>query len=273
MKLLSWNMAHRQEAWHYLLNSKVDIALLQEAAQPPIEITNNIDLDSAPWETAGTGTSRPWRTAIANISHQVEMQCFETGSIESASPGQIAVSRVGTLSAASLKLPSSEEITVVSVYGIWERPSRTTNSSFIYADASVHRLISDLSVFIGSQSKHRIIVAGDLNILYGYGEHGSTYWGSRYQTIFDRMKALGLSFIGPQTPAGLSADPWPKELPPNSKNVPTFYHSRQSPTTATRQLDFVFASNALSEGIRVTALNDPEDWGPSDHCRLEIEVN
>lgn len=273
MKLVSWNMAHRREAWHYLLNSKVDVALLQEAAQPPIEITNNIDLDSAPWETAGAGATRLWRTAIANVSRQIEMRYFETGSIEAAGPDQIAVCRAGTLAAASLKLPSGEEIIVVSIYGAWEGPKGFANSGWIYADASVHRLISDLSVFIGSQSGHRIIVAGDLNILYGYGENGSPYWGARYRTVFDRMEALGLSFIGPQAPAGLLADPWPGELPDNSKNVPTFYHSRQSPTTATRQLDYVFASNALSERIQVTALNGPEDWGPSDHCLIEIEVN
>jgi hypothetical protein len=42
-------------------------------------------------------------------------------------------------------------------------------SSWIHADASVHRLISDLSVLIGRQRGHKIIVAGDLNVLYGYG--------------------------------------------------------------------------------------------------------
>ena len=59
------------------------------------------------------------------------------------------------------------------MYGAWEKVHESTSSRWIYADASVHRLISDLSVLIGSQTKHRILVAGDLNILDGYGEAGS----------------------------------------------------------------------------------------------------
>jgi hypothetical protein len=45
-----------------------------------------------------------------------------------------------------------------------------------------------------------------------------------------------------------------------------------TPETATRQLDFVFASQDLADRITVTALNEPERWGPSDHCRLEIQA-
>jgi hypothetical protein len=86
------------------------------------------------------------------------------------------------------------------------------------------------------------------------------------------MTALGLTFLGPQAPAGRRAEPWPDELPPESNNVPTFHTNLQTPATATRQLDFVFASAGLAEQVRVTALNEPCDWGPSDHCRVEIEV-
>jgi hypothetical protein len=34
----------------------------------------------------------------------------------------------------------------------------------------------------------------------------------------------------------------------------------------------VFASVGLAEHVRVRALNEPDHWGPSDHCRVEIEV-
>jgi len=115
-------------------------------------------------------------------------------------------------------------------------------------------------------------VAGDLNILYGYGENGSAYWAARYASVFSRMSALGLAFVGPQAPAGRLAQPWPDELPRTSKNVPTFHTSHQSPASAARQLDFVFASHGLAGRMRATALNDPERWGPSDHCRIEIEI-
>ena len=38
------------------------------------------------------------------------------------------------------------------------------------------------------------------------------------------------------------------------------------------QLDFVFASESMRDSVRVSALNHPDDWGPSDHCRIEITV-
>ena len=44
------------------------------------------------------------------------------------------------------------------------------------------------------------------------------------------------------------------------------------PATSTRQLDFVFASTGLASQVRAKALNEPEDWGPNDHCRIEIDV-
>ena len=42
--------------------------------------------------------------------------------------------------------------------------------------------------------------------------------------------------------------------------------------TAARQLDYVFASSELIDSLRVRALNVPEEWVPSDHCRIEIEL-
>ena len=161
---------------------------------------------------------------------------------------------------------------LISMYGLWERPRELTKSSWIYADASVHRLISDLSIFIGSQSGHQILVDGDLNILHGYGENGSQYWESRYETVFSRMEALGMKLVGPQVPFGRAADPWPAELPLSSKNVPTFYANRQNPKTATQQLDFVFASEVMADRVRVTAVNRPDEWGQSDHCKIMIEI-
>jgi len=137
---------------------------------------------------------------------------FQQKSIDAASSGQLAVSRLGSLAAASVTLSSGEDLVIVSVYASWENAHESTDSDWIYSDASVHRLISDLSVFIGKQTGHRILVAGDFNILHGYGEHGNPYWASRYETVFTRMSALGLQFMGPQAPAGRMADPWPDDV-------------------------------------------------------------
>ena len=269
-KVIAWNIAGHAEAWQRLASSDADIALLQEAREPPTAVATKIAVDAAPWQT---GASRKWRTAVVGLSNRVALQRFETKPLGDAREGEIGVSRPGTLSAAIVTPSSGEAFLALSIYGAWEEPHPSTPGKFIYADASVHRLISDLSVFIGKRGNRDILVAGDLNILYGYGENGDEYWGRRYDTVFDRMAALNLEFVGPQAPHGRIAEPWPAELPRTSKNVPTYYTKRQSPTTCTRQLDFVFASRGLAKRLHVRALNGQEEWGPSDHCQVEIEID
>jgi len=213
----------------------------------------------------------PWRAVIARFSNRVTMQPRKLNTVGTAQSDELAVSRMGTLAIADVVVNSTEEIiTVASMYSVWETPAKDTGSSWIYADGSAHRLISDISALIGRQKGHKIIVAGDLNILHGCGERGSPYWKARYDTIFARMAALGLPFVGPQAPdGGEQAHPWPDELPLDSKNVPTF---KTQAGTTTRQMDFVFASKSLKDRLHVRALNSPNEWGPSDQCRILIEL-
>ena len=58
----------------------------------------------------------------------------------------------------------------------------------------------------------------------------------------------------------------------DGRNVPTFRKPRETPATANLQLDYVFASKGFHERVRARALNGVDEWGPSDHCRLVIEV-
>ena len=273
VKIISWNIAHRHAPWRSLLEMDADVALLQEAGKPPPDIAEHITTDAAPWRIPGQDSNAPWRSAVVRLSDRVEVDWIEAKSLVEAAWNELAVSRPGSLAAARVTPPDSEPFIVASLYAIWEGPHTSTGGSWIFADASAHRLISDLSRFIGSERQHRILAAGDLNILHGHGEHGSEHWAARYRTVFDRLEALGLTFVGPQAPRGRQAEPWPDELPPESKNVPTFHHSGQTPATATRQLDFVFASQGMTDSVAVRALNEPEEWGPSDHCRVEIEVS
>ena len=251
----------------------LDLALLQEASRPSRDIATRIELDPAPWPKPSARASRRWRTAIAGLSERVNLEWIDAKSLEDAAGGELAVSHAGTLTVARVSAPGIEPFLAVSMYAPWRRPHEVTGSRRIFADASAHRVVSDLSALVGRESGHRILAAGDLNILHGHGERGSSYWASRYRTVFDRMEALGLPFVGPQAPYGRQADPWPRELPRDSKNVPTYHSNRQTPVTATRQLDFVFASRELAGSVRVQALNEPDEWGPSDHCRLTIEIS
>ena len=90
--------------------------------------------------------------------------------------------------------------------------------------------------------------------------------------MFDRAESLGLRFAGPQAPSGRQADPWPAELPHDSRDVPTYHTTRQRAAGATRQLDFVVASTAIADRVTVAALNDAETWGPSDHSRIAVDL-
>ena len=272
MKIVSWNIARRDSAWQALLGMDTDVALLQEAAKPPSDVAMKVGVDAAPWVTPGVDGHRPWRAAVVGLSEDVQVEWLPSQTLGAATSGEVGLSRPGTLAVARVSTQEVKPLYVASMYGMWDKPLASTRSGWIYADASVHRIISDLSALIGTQARHRIIAAGDLNILYGYGEEGSAYWRDRYASVFERMRALGLKFVGPQAPNGNQADPWPAELPAWSRNVPTYHTSRQTPATATRQLDFVFASMSLADNVSVRALNAPSDWGPSDHCRIEIQL-
>ena len=144
---------------------------------------------------------------VARLSDRVDVVWIPPKSTEEADPGEFAVSRPGTVSAAHVSAPGVEPFVVVSMYAIWETPHSSTGSSWIVADAAAHRIISDLSMFIGKQNGHRILAAGDLNILLGYGLRRSRYWAGRHATVFDRMEALGLSFVGPPDPGRQAGGP------------------------------------------------------------------
>ncbi len=124
-----------------------------------------------------------------------------------------------------------------------------------------------------------MLVAGDLNTIYGAKDNNRLEKPPRAQTIFDRMRALGLEFVGPQWPdADRKADRVPQGLPKDTKNVPTYLSARQrrrmhdEDILSGNQLDYVFASRGFSDKVRVHAMNDVEGFGPSDHCRIQIEL-
>jgi exonuclease III len=266
--MITWNVG-RRDLWADLEPYDIDVALLQEARLPDAgSALEVVPGDFEQWRTAGW-SPRPWRAAIGRLSERVALVPRPTVALHAAaSERDWVVSWNGTIAAADVVVAGRTMFTAISIYAPWEAtPSRRG-----YADGSAHRILSDLSVLMGTR-RHRLVVAGDWNILRGYGEYGDPFWKARYDTVFNRAEALGLRFVGPSYPNGRRADPWPDELPADSTCVPTFHHSQQRPATATRQLDFVFASIGLADDLEVKALNTVEEWGPSDHCRILIDVN
>ncbi len=287
--VVSWNIAKRHAAWRELVEMGADVALLQEAGMPPADVVGKVDTgprehwDSHVWNSEWW-TGRGWPSLydrwakVVKLSDRVEVEWFKQVSpIMAIAADEIAVSGIGAIAAARVKPDDAEPFIVVSMYARWMKPHPSVPTPWWagYSDASAHRIISDLSVFIGNTdpSTHRILAAGDLNIIYGALGKDPQWLTARDQSVFDRMDALGMEFLGPQYPNGRQANPRPTDLPPDTGNVPTYYESRQSKETASTQLDYVFASRGFHESVKVSAMNSVEEWGASDHCRLLIEVS
>ena len=114
------------------------------------------------WETALVGGRGPWRTAIAPLSDRVELSPRVTATFETAtSASDWVVSRDGSVTAADVVNDGHRICTAVSVCAAWEMAAHRG-----YADASAHRILSDLSMLLG-QRDNRLIMAGDWNLLRG----------------------------------------------------------------------------------------------------------
>jgi hypothetical protein len=119
LKIITWNLARREASWRSLIATGADVALVQEAKQPPPEVAQRIEVDPAPWETAGTGCFRPWRTAVVKLSDRVSLEWLQPKGIADAQPGELAVSRLGTLAVAIVTPPTGEPLIVASMYAPW----------------------------------------------------------------------------------------------------------------------------------------------------------
>ncbi len=276
LRIWSWNV-NGLDVWDDIATGEVDVALLQECRRPPADWPGQVVPDrDGEWRTAGWTERPPWdrRTAIVapttGPSGGVELHARPLVAIGEEHDGDaLAVSRHGTLAAADVLLDDGP-VTLVSLYAAWDRS--VDGRALIHADAAAHRLLSDLSALITHPTRHRIIAAGDLNLLHRHGEDGSAYWGGRYASVFDRAESLGLVMVGPFAPDGRVAEPRPAELPYGALDVPTYHTRAQGPAGAQRQLDFVFVSRSIAERVTTRALNGVEEWGASDHCRVSIEV-
>ena len=281
VSVVSWNIAKRREPWRQLVQMGADVALLQEAGRVPPDVAEHVyagpkaywdpNLINSRWYGGRPTTLYDRWTMVVKLSDRVQVKWLDPIPIAAAGGGDFAVSQPGLIAAAIVNGPNVKPFVVASICAAYEKPHRSTGKmSWNIVDASVHRIISDLLLLIGKQHGHRIVAAGDLTVWYGYGEN--KYWKRRYETVFDRMNAVGLPLVGPQYPHGRQADPWPPWLPDDSRNVPTYCNIGASPAEAHHQLDYVFASRGMDASIHVRALNEVEEWGVSDHCRILIKI-
>src|SRR4051794_33027975 len=137
--VVSWNTAGRD--WWSNRDHDVDVLLLQEARRPPAAPTFEMSpAADGEWRTAG-GARRGWSTAIAAPSGRVGLRPHTLAEGADSAPDALVVSRAGTLRVADVIRDGQVVVTVASMYATWET-ARTGRA--IYADASAHRLLSDL---------------------------------------------------------------------------------------------------------------------------------
>lgn len=263
LHLVSWNIRLREKAAsNFLEGSGYDVALLQE-----------VPLARDSWERdhfdRGAGV-----VGLSNRAKVTALHSIPLGR----RPGvdEFTVSAPGTIAAARIIPESGSPFLAVSLYARWEKPHPDTPTNWSgYSDAMAHRAISDVSAFIGHKdpARHRILIAGDFNLIHGATESNRLALPARDRSVFGRLEALGFEFLGPGHPDGRRAEPTPRGLPVATSNVPTYYTRAQQPPTAANQLDYVFASRGFHNAIRTRALNAPEQWGPSDHCRIAIGID
>ena len=228
-KIVCWNIRKSRAPWTELLAMDADVALLQEVGSVPNDLSRRVDV--------GVGElSDPWKPddfdrwpVVAKLSDRVEVEWFRrVFPYSSTAKDTMAVSGIGTIAAARVIPQCSKPFIAISMYARWIRPHISTKSPWQVgnSDVSAHRIISDLSQFIGHRdpSRHRILAAGDLNTFYGATDDNKLCIADRERTVFDRMSALGMEFMGPQAPdGGRVAKPTPQGLPEDTRNVPTYY--------------------------------------------------
>ncbi|MCY3692374.1 MAG: endonuclease/exonuclease/phosphatase family protein [Chloroflexota bacterium] len=265
VKVVSWNTNARRDAIQKLLEMDADVALLQEVTvngwKRLAGVGNGVAVTPyEPWLPWTQGAYTRW-PLVVKLSDRVQVEWFKYRlPVYWPKVDEFPVSGIGTIAVARVTpLSGQEPFIAVSMYGRWRPPHPSVgDQQWIHADASAHRIISDLSVFISHNPKnstHRILAAGDLNMAF-FGNFRSD---ARMQTVMNRMNALGLEYLGPRDSSG--------------ENVPTYHTPRQDPTTATTQFDHVFASQGFHDSIHVRAMNGADEWGPSDHCRIVAEVS
>ena len=283
IRVVSWNMdGHnrhgRDRTWRVLQETGVDVALLQDAAEPLPGVADGIELGETAWE-------RPIRKRpplIAKLSDRVQIEWFSpvrieetTAGVRNANHSQVAVSDPLTIAAARIVPQGGEPFIAVSMYGRWLAPHPLAASvSNTHADASIHRILSDLSAFTAAANpaEHRVLAAGDLNLSL-WTKFGRRRKNVRVQAVWDRFAALGFEFLGPQQPNGRASVRGPgTRIYRDTQRVITRRARRQGQVRSESQIDYVFASRGFHESIRCRALNEDEEWGPSDHCRILIEV-
>ena len=173
LKLASWNMAHwshakhGEEAWQFFTGELDSEILLFQEAFPTDSV---IDSGQCLWRPIGG--SRNWGSGIYSGKYHVRRYPVDSNF-------------AGAVEVAEVDISDDFKPIVISLYGLLEKILNTS-----YAIPNLHRIFSDLTgILEGGDTKHRVILGGDLNASVQVDESIS---GNPHRVLFDRIREFGL---------------------------------------------------------------------------------
>lgn len=262
-------MNRNPAAWSYLpqLGERhgIDVFLLQEAGRPE-KVPPGFEVEPNPaqpelWKIL---PHRPYCSAIASVQATVTLTPRRATPLSEARVdwGEFVASHPGQFCAVDVKSPEGETITVVSLYGIWDKIPQTGQ---LFADATLHRAISDLAVLFDQRHADKVL-AGDLNVWHAYEGSGER-WARRFQVVFDRLFAHGLELLGPFRREGRPPLEGCTCGSEDCRHVDTFRYNR-NPAATPYQNDFIFGTKMLQDALAAYgcfACEEDDIWEFSDH--------
>jgi hypothetical protein len=261
LRIVSWNMAGRRENWiglRALLGDGPAVGLVQEAVDPAgSDSVAGLSIvpggaETGPWSTPD-GKPRRWATAVVATA-DVACTPAHRVALRDATGEELSISHPGSYAAAEVSVGGAAAMGVVSLYGIWQRQAAVG----IYAEATLHRTISDLSAWLQRPPLGGLVLAGDFNCYLDYGD----WWDERYMTVFNRLGAYGLQLLGPQGTSPLEGCPC--RLGEQCRHVRTYAHQGKVDGKPF-QLDFVFADPIAAARSSACAVDPTAAFGASDH--------
>lgn len=189
MRVVTWNMnacfrsvEQRRSAWESLDPTwpyGFDVALVQEATEPPMREPDDDDWVFARCETAKPGSE--WGTGIYEPTGRLSAVELPRASHD------------GGAIVAQLPVSGAADLTLISVYGVLEKFLGTE-----WSIPSLHRTISDLTPILADpQRRGRIILAGDFNANVRWDKGTKLSTPGSHSLLFDRLEAFGLRCLMP----------------------------------------------------------------------------
>jgi hypothetical protein len=253
-------VGHAHAAWTELGALKVDVALLQEAMPPPLDLASAPDAtipegsDREDWRSL-PGPARWWCSAIAAWGPGLR-PLPEEGRVE-----PLWVSQKGAY-AVGLVEGRSKPIIVASVYALWDYGWLPSGSKPKYAHTSLHRAVSDLTPVLDTASHGMsVVLAGDFNTSSQFpSPHREAF-----RTVHDRLAGLGLHNVAIR-PDGEDLAGCPCDDDPCR-------HVRSYEGAIPYQDDYVYVSADLARGAKLVGFDQSEPAkAVSDHLPLVVDL-